>query len=231
MHRHAREGAAELLGGAPRADDAGAQPARPPQCAALEPCAGDRSRTSGRTAARPGAGQRQRPVRSAAQRAGVAAGLAATARAGSRGAAPARAPGPSLEGVLGGAPRAATGRCARRGRAVALDVGALAGDEHPGRGRGARRPGAAATGYERRRPRPSAGPRCVRAKPPVSSAAPSVAAPAAPSTSRDVGVGRARLVEQVVAVVPPGDQAEVVHRRERRGAGADDAPRRGRAAP
>ena len=46
----------------------------------------------------------------------------------------------------------------------------------------------------------------------------------------DVGVGRARLGEQVVAVVPPGDEAEVVHGRERRRPGADDARARARAA-
>ena len=38
----------------------------------------------------------------------------------------------------------------------------------------------------------------------------------------DVRVRRPRLVEQVVAVVPPGDQAEVAHGREGGGAGADD---------
>ena len=37
-----------------------------------------------------------------------------------------------------------------------------------------------------------------------------------------VVVGRPRLGEQVVTVVPPGDEAEVVHRREGCGAGADD---------
>ena len=61
----------------------------------------------------------------------------------------------------------------------------------------------------------------VRVKPPDSTAAPSTRRPGQQHVA-DVRVGRARLVEQVVAVVPPRHQAEVAHRREGCGPGADD---------
>ena len=106
------------------------------------------------------------------------------------------------------------------GRSVALLVEALARDRDAGRA-GAQRPP--------RRPRRDERPR-LDAPPAPAGCAPKPAGeqrgarrgrPQAEHDS-DVGVGGAGLGEQVVAVVPPGDEPEVVHRGERRRTGADD---------
>ena len=224
--RHAREGPAELLGGAPGPDHAErSRCGRRSAGTRTAPATAPHQRHAGGA---PAAGQRQRPVRSAAQRAGLAAGLA-----GQRGQVAAawhldRAPGPARAPALA-ARQAAEGRWAHGGRAVPVDVGALAGHEHPRGGaahgrRGGRRPGAP------RRPRPALH-RDGAGEAAGQQGGALGARPAGPSTSRTCGYGARGSVEQVVTVVPPGHQAEVAHRGEGRGPGADDDRARGRAAP
>ena len=214
MHRHPGEGPAQLLGGAPGPDHAGAQGA----AGAVRALELRRHRTApaaGRR--RAGGGQRQRPG------AARAAGGLATGLAGQRGqVAPARhldQHGAPLEPGLGGAP-GRRGQVGHRGRAVPVDVGALTGHEHPG--------GGAADGCRGGDDRVHlAGlhPALDRGGAGEAAAQQGGALGAGPQRQHlaHVRVRRPWLGQQVVTVVPPGHQAQVAHRGEHRGPGADHA--------
>ena len=167
--------------------------------------------------AAPGAGKRQRAV--AVRAPGRARGRSGrTATGGSRAAGPAPGParGPAPPWPCA-TPATAGARSRRQGRARARSPPprrALWARWH-GPWCGPPRSGLSSPDstqrLDRRRPRETAGEQ---------------GRPLEPGTSRehlaDVGVGRAGLLVQVVAVVPPGEQPEVADRREASGAGAHD---------
>ena len=213
LDRDPGERAAELFGGAPGADDRRAQPVAAAGRAAeagLDPAAP----AAGRRALRPGQPERARRTPCSGPGGGSPG---RTARAGSHGAAPARAPARA---------RGPPWRCARRwsaggrrDRRVAVGVVPLAGDPHRRHG-----PAQGLAGGLDRGQRPAGDEVGDGHRPAEPGGQHRGAVHPRPGEQHltHVRVGRARLVEQVVAVVPPGHQAEVVHRGEGRGPGADD---------
>ena len=185
VHRHPGEGPAQLLGGAPRARPRWSAGSRPPQCGHSNCCRHRAAPAARRRRAR--GAERQRPRAARAAR-GLATGLA-----GQRGQVAAarhldqhRA---ALERGLGRAP-GRRGQVGHRGRAVALDVGALTGHEHPGRG-AAYGAGAATTGCTS----PASTQRCTRRGAGEAAGQQGGALGAGPQRQHlaHVGVGRARL--------------------------------------